>query len=169
MKKHNEGYTLVLVLMVMVILSLLSASILTAAMQNLKFQETSAQRMSDTYAVEGELEKVTARLETALNSGTAEVVLWDADETGTLIQSYGNNVSITIRRGQTELDCVLTLLGINGPTTITDLGDGVYRFTDLAQIEYAHYEISTVEEVAADNALEDYKERPTDAEYTPGE
>ena len=176
MKKHNEGYTLVLVLVVMLVMSLLCTVTFTAAMQNLKFQKITAQRMSDTYAAEGELEKVTARLETAVIDPNStyvypvQVVLLDADDDKMTVEPNGNTLTIKIRSGRVELDCVLTLTGQNGAATvIEDKGGGMYSITNLTQIQYTHYEIFTVEEVAADNALEDYKERPTDAEYTSGE
>ena len=42
MKKHDEGYALVLVLVVMLVLCLVATSVLTIALNNLKKQETAS-------------------------------------------------------------------------------------------------------------------------------
>lgn len=63
MKKHNEGYTLPLVMVVMVILCLAAVSIMSVALRNLKAQQASVQRMQDQYVAAGMIEKVVAQLE----------------------------------------------------------------------------------------------------------
>lgn len=63
MKKHNEGYTLPLVMVVMVILCLVAVSIMSVALRNLKAQQASVQRMQDQYVAAGMIEKVVAQLE----------------------------------------------------------------------------------------------------------
>ena len=62
MKKHNEGYALVLVLVVLVVLSLLSATVLSASLKDLQAQQKAAQRMADSYKAEGEIEKIIAQM-----------------------------------------------------------------------------------------------------------
>lgn len=72
MKKHNEGYTLPLVMVVMVILCLVAVSIMSVALRNLKAQQASVQRTQDQYVAAGMIEKVVAQLESI---GENEVTL----------------------------------------------------------------------------------------------
>ena len=58
MKKRNEGYTLVYVLVVMVVLCLLISAVLSASMHSLYFQKQAVQSMTDKYAVQGQIEKI---------------------------------------------------------------------------------------------------------------
>lgn len=62
MKKHNEGYALPFVLVVMTVLCLAAASLLTMAENNLKIQQKSVARMQDKYEAAGAIEIVTAEL-----------------------------------------------------------------------------------------------------------
>ena len=63
MKKHDEGYALVLVLVVMLVLCLVATSVLTIALNNLKKQETSVARMKAKYEAQGKIEKIYANLQ----------------------------------------------------------------------------------------------------------
>lgn len=62
MKKQDEGYALVLVLVVMVVLSIAASGLMTLGLSNLKAQQAVGQRMADKYAAEGEIEKFVALL-----------------------------------------------------------------------------------------------------------
>lgn len=57
MKKHDEGYALVLVLVVMIVMSLVVASVLALSLRNMQNQTASIQRMQDKYAAQGQIEK----------------------------------------------------------------------------------------------------------------
>lgn len=63
MKKHNEGYALVLVLVVITVLSLVAMAMTAASLRNLQNQQKSIERMEAKYAVQGEIEKVIAGFE----------------------------------------------------------------------------------------------------------
>ena len=52
MKKHNEGYTLALVLVVLTVLCILSSAVMTYAVKNLKNQQEAAQRDQNRYTAE---------------------------------------------------------------------------------------------------------------------
>jgi len=58
MKKHDEGYALVLVLVVMVVVCLVAVSIMTASVENLQAQQKSVARMQDKYEAQGKIEQV---------------------------------------------------------------------------------------------------------------
>lgn len=62
MKKHNGGYALPLVLVVMAVLCLIATAVLTNARQGLSSQRASIQRMQDKYAAQGAIEQVVAQI-----------------------------------------------------------------------------------------------------------
>lgn len=68
MKKHNEGYVLPFVLVVLVVVCLVAVSLLTASLDNLKRQQASIDRMEAKYAAQGEIEKLVAGLEKGIES-----------------------------------------------------------------------------------------------------
>ena len=99
MKKHDEGYALVFVLVVMAVLGIVATTLMTGAMKNLQAQNTSLFQMQAKYKAQGEIEKTVQLIENSLQSegtnlwGTAEgvhpevenylignnEVVWDAD------------------------------------------------------------------------------------------
>lgn len=62
MKKHNEGYTLVLVLVVMLVLTTVATAILTFSVSNLKNQQAMVERMEAKYEAMGALEVIESKL-----------------------------------------------------------------------------------------------------------
>lgn len=67
MKKHNEGYALVLVLVVITVLSLVAMAMTAASLRNLQNQQKSIERMEAKYAAQGEIEKAIANLNTIIS------------------------------------------------------------------------------------------------------
>lgn len=73
MKKHDEGYVLPLVLVVMIVMCLIATSLMSFSLQNLKSQQASIDRMVEKYEAEGAVEIVVAKLEgTSLGSESLE-------------------------------------------------------------------------------------------------
>ena len=64
MKKHDEGYALVFVLVVVAVLGVIATALLTGALKNLQAQNASIERMQDKYVAEGIIEIALAELET---------------------------------------------------------------------------------------------------------
>lgn len=60
MKKHDEGYVLAYVTVVLLLFCLIATMILTGAMKNLTIQQDTVQRMKDRYAAEGMIQQVIA-------------------------------------------------------------------------------------------------------------
>ena len=58
MKKHDEGYVLVYVTVVLILFSLIGSMILTSAMKNLNAQQAAITQMQDKYVAAGAIEKV---------------------------------------------------------------------------------------------------------------
>ena len=63
MKKNNEGYALVLVLVVITVLCLVALAMTAASLKNLHNQQKSIERMQAKYDAQGEIEKVIAGFE----------------------------------------------------------------------------------------------------------
>ena len=165
MKKHNEGYALAFVLVMLAVLALLSSVILAASWRNMRFQQIAAQRMSDEYAVKGQLDRVLIQLEAMDSDGSID--LKNDPASGLQIVVVEKNIIVMrARSGQIQGDCVLILTGatITGPD-----GDGIYDIANLSQVTCAHYEIYTAEEVTADEQVpEEYTGTVPTEETTAG-
>lgn len=61
MKKHDEGYVLVYVMVVLVVFCLVAATILTGALRNLNHQQSQIDKMQDQYEAAGWIEQVLAQ------------------------------------------------------------------------------------------------------------
>ncbi len=61
MKKHDEGYVLVYVTVVLLVFCLVATTILTGAHNNLQNQQRTNEKMKQQYLAAGEIEKVMAR------------------------------------------------------------------------------------------------------------
>ena len=62
MKKHDEGYALVLVLVTMVVLGIAATALMSIGLRNLKAQQAVGERMVNKYAAQGEIEMAIALL-----------------------------------------------------------------------------------------------------------
>ena len=62
MRKNNDGYVLPFVLVVMIVLCIISTSLMTAALMNLRIQQRFTEQMVDKYEAQGEIEKIVAIL-----------------------------------------------------------------------------------------------------------
>lgn len=62
MKKHDEGYVMILVVVVILVLSIVSAGLMSLGVTNMKSQAASVARMTDKYSAQGEIEKIVAVL-----------------------------------------------------------------------------------------------------------
>ena len=60
MKKHDEGYVLIYVTVVLILFSLIGSMILTSAMKNLNAQQAAITQMQDKYVAQGMLEQMLA-------------------------------------------------------------------------------------------------------------
>ena len=66
MKKHDEGYVMLLVVVVILVLSIVSASLMSMTVANLKNQRNSVNRMKEKYSAQGELEKEIAKIQRSI-------------------------------------------------------------------------------------------------------
>ena len=70
MKKHNEGYAMVLVLVVITVLSLVAMAMMAASLRNLQNQQDSIERMTLKYAVQGKVEQGVSAFEKLLDNNS---------------------------------------------------------------------------------------------------
>lgn len=136
MKKHDEGYALVLVLVVVLVLNIAAVGLMTLTLNNLKTQRNLVDRMVDKYAAQGEIEKVVAQLsqkkefEVAAEPDLKEAITqW----MGTCVEgeyknveykveknltddNYVGNVRLTATAEKSTIQCDLTIIfNVEGP------------------------------------------------------
>lgn len=114
MRKHNEGYVLVLVLVVLIVLCLFSTAILTGAQRNLQAQMSSLAYMEDKYRAQGEIEKFVTKLEALAEAeplyADLASVLPDAEDTLKVeIDDINKQLLVTTSSGGVCISCTLTL------------------------------------------------------------
>ena len=107
MKKHDEGYALVLVLVVMIVISLVAATVLTFSLRNLQNQQKSIQRMEDKYAAQGMVESCVQNAKTTWQFTTIS-------ETGisvTPVENTASSISATIKAevGTATINCTVKI------------------------------------------------------------
>lgn len=89
MKKHNEGYVLIYVLVVMVVMGLVATGVLTVSLNNYRSQQAAGQRMQELYEAEGLAEQLVAEL-SACSSGT---IVLTPSEIDTIRDNLGDGES----------------------------------------------------------------------------
>lgn len=109
MKKHNEGYILAYVMVVLVIFCLVATSILTSAMRNLQNQQDINERMKDQYDAQGKIEVVLSQWGTYKSSfekekevGATGVKCIDKDDTTVTLYAESGTVSVTCKMQLTD-------------------------------------------------------------------
>lgn len=121
MKKHNEGYTLPLVLVVMIIMCLIAVSVMSVALHNLQAQKTSITRMQDKYEAQGELEKAIANLTSQLKAK----------------EGLHDNVTGEAAAEAAATATILTALGVNQPNTNVTLQKNPENNMQDRKVEWA--------------------------------
>lgn len=79
MKKHNEGYTLPLVMVVLLVLSIVAVTIMTTSLKNMQRQQGFIEQMQAQYEAQGKIEKVVAKLQNLDGEITLAEVCKDAE------------------------------------------------------------------------------------------
>lgn len=172
MRKHNEGYALPFVLVVMTVLALVATSMMTLALRNLQNQRTSVERMQDRYTAEGAIEIVVARLsnevELASFAGTPveEAIKNKIDSICGEVYGEGSEDAVYVSDPEDAAQAIeegtaadfeyqFEVISTSGSVQITcelkysgsaswDYTTSIYNITS-PQIDYISYEIATVE------------------------
>lgn len=159
MKKHNEGYALVLVLVVITVLSLVAMAMTAASLRNLQNQQKSIERMESKYAAQGEIEKVIAQLDNLIVQSNGSLTAFDqelvkglcgegtdcklklmesSDPNPDLLYDNYLRLILTAQESGTKIECTIRITG----TIKTDSITGKFNISN-PQWEYTSY---TVEE-----------------------
>lgn len=119
MKKHDEGYVLPLVLVVMIVMCLIATSLMSFSLQNLKSQQASIERMADKYVAEGAIEVAVAKLIDCELSDATETVQKAINQTGCeiiecKISDDHASFTATVKHDNISVSCVLNLIEEDG-------------------------------------------------------
>lgn len=133
MRKHDEGYALPLVLVVMVVICLISSTILSFSLKNLQSQSASVERMTDKYQAQGEIEKVIAELN---QIGEHTISAENYKEADQVLVLSATSDSVAVK-------CELKLTDIE----VTPNGANQYKvvITEKSSVAYQLYEITSIE------------------------
>ena len=157
MKKHDEGYALVLVVVVIAVLGLVVIpSVLQGAVNNVESQRASVDRMIAKYEAQGEIEETVAKIQAELHLGASEkpnganaegaVKAWFADKTQ--LAPFQENITVSEEDG--TFSCIIPLSDENKVITceleLTGTvkrreGDLGYKVT-AEKLFYKSYDIS---------------------------
>ena len=146
MRRHNEGYALVLVLVVLIVLSLLSTFLMSASLRNLESQQSSLTQMQDRYTAQGEIEKIVGQLKTedTLKIENPDSVSLEIKSVSVEVEGQSkneNHLYMIVEHGCVQIDCVLNL----GDGTITAQADEQpYLISNVSQVQCLSYEISSI-------------------------
>ena len=132
MKKHDEGYALILVLIVLTVLGLMASFMLSFSLQNVQTQQKYINRMQDQYAAAGEIEAIIGQMKSATGCSFT-------NGNGVNVDSTTGTLQLRIQHRTVQIDCTLRVTG-----AITGTDGGPYTICNVTAVEYLSYEISTV-------------------------
>lgn len=134
--KHNEGYTLPLVMVVLLVLAIVAVTIMTTSLKNMQRQQSFIETMKAQYAAQGEIEKIVAQLENGqeveIQFKTSEGYAMSYTETtlsGIIVESCGNVV----------IECGIKLTA--KAVSVTEGTKTRCIIDTIESIEYTSYEI----------------------------
>ena len=139
MKKHNEGYTLPFVMVVLVVVSMVAVTIMTDAMQTLRTQERIIAQMQAQYEAQGEIEKIIARLEHLETTEAVEIPVLDdlSYEDGKI----KGNIYMDSSDGTVRIACGVE---ISADAIEQEPGTNKFKLSGKPSITYTSYEITTI-------------------------
>lgn len=155
MKKHDEGYVLAYVTVVLTLFCLIATMILTSAMKNLNAQQDDIAHMKDQYEAAGMIEKVVAQLDKGANYVKSyEVKLEDVVIQELIVSGEGSKLTLYARSGDVSISCELLLEGAT-VTYYEGTEDVTVEDYTKNKYEYVTYQVVTVSsEEAGDGGAE---------------
>ena len=134
MRKYNEGYSLVLVLVVLTVIALLATFILSFSLSNLQNQQASLNRMQEEYAAAGEIEKSIVKLESQIDAEVEEitVVIDDGD-----VSWEDLTVIYSAEIGTVKIQCKVLLVAESmHKNENIENGYQIIKWSDVIVVEY---------------------------------
>ena len=109
MKKHDEGYVLAYVTVVLLLFCLIATMILTGAMKNLTIQQDTVQHMKDRYAAEGMIQKAIVMIKNNQNPGEMKELAEDGITVITVLSSeqVGEEWKLVSSSGTVQITCTV--------------------------------------------------------------
>ena len=83
--KHNEGYTLPLVMVVLLVLAIVAVTIMTTSLKNMLRQQSFIEQMQAQYDAQGKIEMIVAQMEN-LDNESVDIPFEVTSFTGTTLQ-----------------------------------------------------------------------------------
>lgn len=147
MKKHNEGYVLAYVMVIIAVLMLVASSVMGVALKNLQRQRAEVETMQAKYAAEGAIERILAKVDkvegaTTVHDLFGEGVICTIDEENTKV-CY---VTLTEVCDSVMVICELQVTSDQAIETIMDNGTVILNLQNPVW-KYISYTISTVEDM----------------------
>ena len=134
MRTYNEGYSLVLVLVVLTVIALLATFILSFSLSNLQNQQASLNRMQEEYAAAGEIEKSIVKLESQIDAEVEEitVVIDDGD-----VSCEDLTVIYSAEIGTVKIQCKVLLVAESmHKNENIENGYQIIKWSDVIVVEY---------------------------------
>lgn len=134
MRKYNEGYSLVLVLVVLTVIALLATFILSFSLSNLQNQQASLNRMQEEYVAAGEIEKSIVKLESQIDAEVGEitVVIDDGD-----VSCEDLTVIYSAEIGTVKIQCKVLLVAESmHKNENIENGYQIIKWSDVIVVEY---------------------------------
>ena len=134
MRKYNEGYALVLVLVVLTVIGLLATFILSFSLSNLQNQQASLNRMQEEYVAAGEIEKSIVKLESQIDAEVGEitVVIDDGD-----VSCEDLTVIYSAEIGTVKIQCKVLLVAESmHKNENIENGYQIIKWSDVIVVEY---------------------------------
>lgn len=130
MKKHDEGYVLAYVTVILLLFCLIATGILTGAMKNMTNQQDTIQRMKDRYAAEGMIQKAIVMIKNNQNPGEMKEFAEDGITVITVLSSeqVGEEWKLVSSSGTVQIICTVDSSGnyktFEIGTVQTEAGEG---------------------------------------------
>ena len=143
MKKHNEGYTLPLVMVVLLVLAIVAVTIMTTSLKNMQRQQGFIETMKAQYAAQGQIEQIVAKLEnigtSAVNIPLRDLTLSKSEDGQTDVLSGTTSAVGGEGEGKVTIKCTIQISAttIEKDASATDS----YKISGKPTITYTSYEI----------------------------
>lgn len=154
MKKHDEGYILAYVFVILVVICIIATSVLTVPLANLKAQKAAVEKMQQQYQAQGRMEQMIAMLDSAAGKAAAlktisiQTLTKSVDEFEVLsADDYSCMIYFSETEGNVCVSCVLTIKSATLLEFTKDVNEDIQLSGVFTAPEYSYvsYSVDTVE------------------------
>ena len=154
MKKHDEGYVLAYVMVILAVLMVIALSVMSVSLTNIQRQRADIERMQDKYAAEGAIERAIQTIEKSTGVVVFEQISFHDESVDEIkaevvpdsisnAMDYTCRIRITARCGACLITCEVKT---ESQESISKNNEDHYRLKDPKILGYESYKISTVTE-----------------------